>query len=134
MPDTYRGSLKHKSRPARGRKGTICPEWTHATPSGGLGTDPQTFDWAASPAAELFSTASVDPGDGRRFATRRGIAFEAKPTADGTWHGSPVPWEGIPAHIKDRWLDEDAVTRQDVRRYLSRAVTDIRWALETDDG
>ena len=122
MPDVYRGSLKHKSRPSRGRKGTICPEWTHDGSSGSLGNDPYAFEWQGTPAVELLNGALIDPESQRRFATRNGIAFEAKPTADGTWHGFPVPWEDVPA-----------VTGRDIKRYFSRPASDIRWALDTDD-
>ena len=133
MSGTYRGSPKHKNRPARGRKGTICPEWTHVAPCDKLGTDPHRFDWAGTPAAELFDAATVDPHDQRRYATRRGIAFEAKPTSDDTWHGFPLPWEDVPAAIKDAWLDGGFVERSALRRYFSRPEEDIYWALETDD-
>ena len=134
MADAYRGSLKHKDRPARGRKGTICPEWTHIGPTEALGTDPHAFPWTATPAADLFAVATIDPSDQRRYATRRGIAFEAKPTEDGTWHGYPLPWEDVPAWLKNRWLDDGAVTKREVRRFFSRPEKDIRWALDSDDG
>lgn len=132
MLETYRGSLKHKNRPARGRKGTICPEWTHTSPDGALATDPFQFEWKGTPAWELFVAATIHEADGRRYATRRGIAFEAKPTADGTWHGFPIPWEDVPATIKDQWLDEELVKGSDVKRYFTRPKKDITWALETE--
>jgi hypothetical protein len=133
MPDTYRGSLKHKNRPARGRKGTICPEWTHSGPSGALALEPHNFKWEGTPAAQMFENATLNPDDGRRYATQRGIAFEAKSSADGTWHGFPIPWEDVPAAIKDGWLDMKLVNGSQVKRYLSRPEKDIKWALETDD-
>jgi hypothetical protein len=132
MTDTYRGSLKHKNRPAQGRKGTICPEWTHTGPIGALATDPHLFDWEGTPAVCMFESATIAE-DGRRYATQRGIAFEAKPTADGTWHGFPIPWENVPAEIKDGWLDKELVKGSQVKRYLSRPERDIKWALESDD-
>ena len=134
MAGTYQGSLKHKDRPARGRKGTICPEWTHVGSTGTLGTDPHAFSWTGTTADELFVAATVDQADQRRYATRRGVAFEAKPTEDGTWHGYPLPWEDVPAWLKDRWLDDGSVTKREVRRYFSRPKKDIRRALESDDG
>lgn len=70
---------------------------------------------------------------GRRYVTARGIAFEAKPTNDGTWHGHPIPWNQVPPDLKDRWLDEGKVRSADLRRYRERPRGDIRWALETDD-
>jgi hypothetical protein len=133
VPHLYRGSLKHKSRPSRGRKGTICPEWTHSGPAGSLGNDLHSFEWQGTQAAALFDEALVDPESMRRFATRNGIAFEAKPTADGTWHGFPLPWEDVPAWMKDEWLDSGRVVGRDVKRYYSRQPKDIRWPLDTDD-
>jgi len=130
----YRGSLKHKSRPARGRKGTICPEWTHATQSLGLGSDMVGHDWQQTEAHRLFIDSEEHPvGSGRRFATGRGVAFEAKLTNDGSWHGYPVPWSQVPAELKDRWQDEGRVQARDIRRYLERPKGDIKWALGTDD-
>lgn len=132
MAGLYRGSLKHKSRPSRGRKGTICPEWTHTGPHGTLAKDPHQFEWDGTPAQKMFATAVIGD-DGRRYATQRGIAFAAKDTNDGSWHGYPIPWEDVPADIKDDWLAKQLVGELQVTRYLSRAKKDIRWALETDD-
>ncbi len=129
----YRGSIKHKARPGRGRKGTICPEWTHETPSGGLGNKVEDHDWPSTVAHHLFGQALADESRaGRVFATERGVAFEAKSSNDGTWHGYPVPWNVVPAALKERWRDEGRVTRAQLKRYLARPTTDIKWALETD--
>jgi hypothetical protein len=81
----------------------------------------------------MFDAAVVDPATYHRYATMRGIAFEAKDTADGTWHGYPVPWEQVPAAIKDDWIDQELVSSGQVDRYFSRQKKDIHWALETDD-
>lgn len=130
----YRGSLKHKNRPAQGRKGTCCPEWTHQTAAGGFAGDVSRHSWAETRAHSLFEDAKTDPSaPGRKFATERGIAFEAKPTNDGTWHGFPVPWEEVPAPLKDGWLADGTLRKKDLRRYLNRKESDYRWPLETDD-
>ncbi|GEO81606.1 hypothetical protein [Pararhodospirillum oryzae] len=129
----YRGSSKHKNRPADEQKGTLCPEWTHRTPAGGFATDPHAHDWAATPAAELFAGSVVDEASGRRYATARGIAFEAKPTLDGTWHGFPIPWESVPAAIKNTWLRSGAVTARQTKKYFRFDRNEIHWALATDD-
>ena len=130
----YRGSLKHKNRPARGRKGTLCPEWTHAAGKDALGNDVFVHPWIKTVAHELFESAQESKAEpGRRFATARGIAFEAKPSNDGTWHGYPVPWEAVPCDLKDQWLAQGLVKRAELRRYLSRAKDDYRWALGSDD-
>jgi hypothetical protein len=132
MPETYRGSIKHKNRPARGRKGTLCPEWTHHTKVGLL-RDINDYPWDQTEAHRLFQLSETCPeGSGRRFATSRGIAFVGRLTNDGTWHGYPVPWQDVPAELKDRWRTNGLVTRRHLNRYMERAEHDIRWALETD--
>lgn len=81
----------------------------------------------------MFSEAVVSPDGRRRFATARGIAFEAKQTADGTWHGYPVPWESIPPQIREEWLDAGKVLKRDLRLYrAARDGGDIHWALNSD--
>lgn len=134
MPDTYRGSRKHKDRPAIGRKGTLCPEWTHVTETGRLANDVVGHDWPKTEAYRLFEASEPCPeGSGRRFATSRGIAFAAVSSRDGTWHGYPVPWQEVPAELKDRWRDAGKVERRDLRRHMDRSQDDVRWALESDD-
>lgn len=135
LPDkpTYRGSSKHKNRPANGQKGTLCPEWTHTTPKNGLTHTLDTHDWPATEAAQLFKNAELSEGMNRRFATAAGIAFEAKPSADGTWHGYPIPWEHVPHKIKDNWLVQKKVSRRQIRDYLSFAKDDIHWALQAGE-
>ena len=63
----------------------------------------------------------------------RGIAFEAKPTSDGTWHGFPVPWESVPPAILRQWLQDGKVTRRQVKLFRSRATDNIRWALGNEE-
>ncbi len=128
----YRGSPKHKNRPGTGAKGTLCPEWTHAVEQRSFDGETYTHPWHNTAAHRLFVGAVVH-SDGRRYATERGIAFEAKPTADGTWHGYPIPWESVPPAIKDRWIEERKVSRRDVKLFRHRDPTDIHWALDTDE-
>jgi len=129
----YRGSSKHKNRPADEQKGTLCPEWTHQTPTGGFATDPHAHDWVKTRAAELFADAVVDESSGRRYATAEGIAFEAKATADGSWHGFPIPWESVPFAIKNDWLSSGAVKSRQTKKYFHFEKNDIHWAMTTDD-
>jgi hypothetical protein len=127
---TYRGSPKHKNRPALGRKGTICPEWTHA----GLGTGVEDHNWDETEAHGLFMGSEYDPdGSGKVYATARGVAFAAQATADGSWHGYPVSWDEVPAELKDRWRKEKRVSARDLRRFAGVSPADIGWALGTDD-
>lgn len=129
----YRGSCKHKNRPADGQKGTLCPEWTHQTSAGGFANDPHAHAWAGTRAAELFEKSVEGQVGGRRYATAEGIAFEAKPTADGTWHGFPIPWESVPAAIKNSWVSSGVVTRSQTKKFFSFDKDDIHWAMRTDD-
>lgn len=134
-PDlVYRGSPKHKNRPATGRKGTLCPEWSHTAGAVRLQNDMEAHVWSATAARNLLAESELDPlGSRKRYATRSGVAFAGHDTKDGTWHGYPVPWNDVPSELKDRWRAEGRVTRKDLRRYSDRLDTDIEWALESDD-
>lgn len=132
LQPTYMGSSKHKNRPVRGPKGTLCPEWAHRTSEVGLGDDVLAHPWGQTEASRLFNAALVDPISGCRFATARGIAFEAKSTADGTWHGYPISWENVPDRIRRQWIDERRVTRREIKRFYHFDRNDIHWALLTD--
>lgn len=125
----YRGSQKHKNRPTGGLKGTLCPEWTHMTAAGGYRSDPFAHNWEATQAHQLFERAVSHEG-GRRFATAQGIAFEAKRTGDGTWHGFPVPWEAVPPEIVQKWKEDGDVTRRQITRYWKKDPDDLQWAIE----
>jgi hypothetical protein len=126
---SYRGSQKHKNRPTSERKGTLCPEWTHTTPSGGYGTDPFDHSWAHTEAHTLFESATVLPNVDRRYATKFGIAFEAKRTNDGTWHGYPIPWESVPPEIVDKWVASKEINRRQMKKHLRKDDGDLKWAL-----
>ena len=131
QPSTlYRGSQKHKNRPTEERKGTLCPEWTHATSEGGYRQDPFGHRWDETEAHRLFERAVLGANGRRRFATTGGIAFEAKATGDGTWHGYPIPWEAVPADITDKWIDDGAVTRRQIKKFWQRERDDLHWAIE----
>jgi hypothetical protein len=81
-------------------------------------------------ACKLFENAELSPDGRRRFATLNGIAFEAKPTQDGTWHGYPVPWEHIPPDLVQQWLEEGTVSRRQIKQHFSKGPDDLRWATE----
>ncbi len=126
----YRGSRKHKNRPTEERKGTLCPEWTHATAAGGYRNDPFAHKWEATEAHKLFARAVSSGNARRRFATASGIAFEAKPTGDGTWHGYPVPWEAVPAELVQKWIDGGEVHQRQIKKYWRKDQDDLHWAIE----
>jgi hypothetical protein len=131
---SYRGSEKHKNRPAEGAKGTLCPEWTHSTPDRGLGNDPFNHVWAQTEAHQLFENAVPHPdGEERCYATFRAIAFEAKPSNDGCWHGYPIPWDSVPNDIVDMWLDNGLIRNRDIKRHRKYPKSAIKWALEGDE-
>ena len=130
----YRGSIKHKNRPGIGRKGTLCPEWTHCTDAGGFNGDPFNHPWDVTVAHSLFEeSTSPTSGGPARYATRNGVAFKAVETNDGTWHGYPLPWNNVPAELKDLWLENEKVTKRELRRYKDFPSDNITWALEGDD-
>ncbi len=126
----YRGSQKHKARPTEERKGTLCPEWTHATPAGGYRNDPFDHPWEATEAHRLFERAVSSGSERRRYATAGGIAFEAKPTGDGTWHGYPIPWETVPPEIVHQWIEDGEVRRKEIKKYWQKDKDDLYWAIE----
>ena len=129
----YRGSEKHKNRPSIGAKGTLCPEWTHTTSDSRYENDPFKHDWSKTEAHELFDSAVPHPGgEERRYATKNGIAFEAKPTNDGKWHGYPIPWKSVPETIVDRWLGSGDVTNKQIKLHRNYSKDNILWALESD--
>ena len=128
----YRGSQKHKNRPTSERKGTLCPEWTHATDRGSYKSDPFDHDWPDTEAYRLLATSVQLSGRERRYATARGIAFEAKPTNDGTWHGYPIPWESVPPEILNQWIGSGTVTRRDIRKHWRKDKNDTGWAIGED--
>lgn len=76
--------------------------------------------------------ASTLAEDGRRYATRNGIAFVAVNSNDGTWHGYPIPWQDVPDQIRRSFIDQGAVTGRAIRRQTIPP-GDIQWALDTDD-
>ena len=131
MTSLYRGSLKHKDRPSTGRKGTLCPEWTHIAGDTGFIGNPFQHCWEQTAAHRLFGNATL--ANDRRFATERGIAFEAKTTGDGTWHGFPIPWVSVPPTILSQWWKEGKVSRRDVKLNKSSKASDIRGALNSDE-
>ena len=130
----YQGSVKHKRRPGQGQKGTLCPEWTHDTPEGGL-EKVAGHPWPSTKAQDLLNKSLPCPSGARkRYATEKGIAFVARETRDGTWHGYPVPWGDVPDALKAQWQDEGLVQKSHLRRYSDKLRDNIEWAMETDDG
>lgn len=101
MP-TYERNPKHKSwlRPFD-PDATQCPAWSHDC------------------AQALLDESLIDAGDGRRFATRGGMAFAGRLTREDIWHGYPVPWAEVPEAIRQRFVDDRKVDRRQIKRLLS---------------
>ena len=95
----YKGSLKHKRWHPGGAYGTLCPNWTHEADGMGFAGNTETHPWQRTEAHEMFEQSTL-ADDGRRYATRRGIAFVAVDTNDETWHGYPIPWQDVPPAIR----------------------------------
>ena len=128
----YKGSLKHKRWRPGGGYGTLCPRWTHEADGQGFAGDSVQHPWRRTKAHHLLET-SMEGEDGRRYATERGVAFVALPSNDGTWHGFPVAWDEVPAHVQDRLVKSGQVTRRQMRHYRRLDRRDIEWALSSDD-
>lgn len=129
---TYRGSSKHKRRPVGEVKGTYCPQWSHETASSGLGNDMAAHDWENTLAAAMFAYSTLHPGgQERRYATKHGIAFEAKPSNDGSWHGYPIPWQSVPTAILSGWKKAGLVKAKHIRAFWKDGGK-IDWAMVTD--
>lgn len=102
--------------------------WTHETVAGGYESDPFAHPWKATAAWQLLNASLPSPDGRRRYATANGIAFEAKPTGDGTWHGYPIPWEAVPHDVVQKWIAGGAVTRRQTRKSFNMG--NIHWAIE----
>ena len=85
-------------------------------------------------AHRLFGAATADPdGADRRYATKNGIAFEAKPTNDDNWHGFPIPWINVPPSVVNGWLLQGLVTTRQIKKQNKAPPgRGIHWALESD--
>ncbi|MBF0582747.1 MAG: hypothetical protein HQL80_00785 [Magnetococcales bacterium] len=97
----YIPNPKHKEPWQRGRKGALCPSWSHSI-------------------AQILLEESVeDPTSSHkaRYATRCGLAFKAHPDGQGGWHGFPVGWNEVPDKIRNQWLKDKKIQRRDLRGY-----------------
>lgn len=92
--------------------------------------DVHTHDWPNTEATALFMTAVCDIRTKVPYATARGIAFEGRDANDGSWHGFPIPWESVPASIKNAWIACGAVKKRETKVEFNK--DDIHWALQTD--
>ena len=125
----YRGTIKHKRWRPGGGSGTLCPRWTQEASSKGFAGNPYDHPWPETEAQAMLAESILD--DGRRYATRKGIAFVAVDSGDGTWHGYPVAWQEVPKRVRDLLVHEGRVTRREIRRKVDR--WNIRWALGSDN-
>jgi hypothetical protein len=101
MPDVqailYEPNPKHKEPWQPGRKGTLCPEWSH------------------NQALSLLRLSVPVLKGNRRYATINGVAFCGQEHRPGVWHGYPIAWEAVPTKILRQWVKEGKVTRKQVR-------------------
>jgi len=93
----YEGNPKHKDPWQRGRKGSLCPR--------------RDEPWAQ----DLLENSEAS--DGKRFACFDGKAYCAQEHRKGFWHGYPVGWKEVPPHIRDKWIEEGLVSRQDIKKH-----------------
>ena len=96
----YVSNPKHKSGPAPGRRGSICPSGINA---------------------DRLLEGSVLHGN-KRYATDGDQAFcgQCHDRAGDSWHGYPIDWDDVPPKILRDWLDEGAVTGRTVRQAKRR--------------
>ena len=127
----YKGTIKHKRWRPGGGFGTLCPRWTHEA-SRGFAGDPDGHPWEETQAQAMLAESVLADDRRRRYATRKGIAFVAVRSGDGTWHGYPVPWQDVPRNVRDAFVRDRRVTRRQTRQAVDKV--DIRWALGSDDG
>lgn len=130
--EKYRGHDKHKARPTQGVKGTFCPEWTHLADGQGVGNDMFAHDWSLTRAQELLDSSVTEIATRRRYATGGGVAFEVRPTNDGTFHGFPLPWDKVPTWLRSYWRQRRLVSKRQIREY-SEINDNDRWAMDTID-
>jgi hypothetical protein len=93
----YELNRKHKETWQPGRKGTLCPKWSH--------------DLAST---LLHDSVPALKGN-HRYATINGIAFCGQEHSPGKWHGYPIGWEAVPPKIVNRWRREGKITRKQIR-------------------
>jgi len=102
----YEPSPKHKLPWQPGRKGTLCPPWSHKQ-------------------ATTLLAGSVPALKGkRRYATIEGVPFCGHEHLPGVWHGHPVGWTEVPPLIRLKWVREGKVTKRQVKVYWSETSQD----------
>lgn len=94
---SYEPNPKHKQPWQLGRKGTLCPKWSHELASG------------------LLQESILALKGNHRYATINGIAFCGQEHSPGHWHGYPIGWEAVPPKIRNGWRKEGKVTRKQIR-------------------
>src|SRR5271156_2527949 len=93
----YEPNPKHKLPWQLGRKGALCPKWSH--------------DQALS----LLKQSLPALKGNRRYATINGVAFCAQEHRPGVWHGYPIGWDAVPTKISKQWVKDGKVTRKQIR-------------------
>ena len=96
VPLLYKPSPKHKSKPARGVKGSLCPS-------------------GVSGAGLLAQSCLVPAKPRRRWATHQGRAYCAMHDNVDSWHGYPVEMTAVPAPVWRAWLDLGKIGTGDLR-------------------
>jgi hypothetical protein len=94
---SYEANPKHKLPWQPGRKGTLCPSWSH------------------SQAPKLLEDSVQSSKGNRRYATLNGVAFCGHEHSSGKWHGHPIGWEEVPPNVWKLWVKEGKITRKQVQ-------------------
>jgi len=95
-PLIYLPHPKHKRDPARGPKGSICPNGVHGP-------------------TLLAHSYRLHAKPRRRWATHDGLAYCAMDDNAGGWHGYPVAMTQVPAPIWRHWLSCGKISTRDLK-------------------
>lgn len=94
----YESNIKHKKPWQRGRRGSLCPAELCLT------------------MAQALLSNSVLVGS-KRYAVHKGKAYCALQHGNDLWHGYPVGWVEVPETLRRRWISQNRLRRQDVRKH-----------------
>jgi len=95
----YEPNRKHKEPWQPGRKGSLCPP---------------PAELSLLVAARMLKDSVLDGT--KRYSHHLGKAFAAQEHLAGCWHGYPVGWVEVPPSIRQNWLSNKVIQKQDLKR------------------
>jgi hypothetical protein len=100
----YERNPKHKEPWQPGRKGAICPSWSHSH-------------------VQQLLESSIQVGK-KRFATLNQLPFAAQEHGKNVWHGYPVSWSEVPYTVRKSFVDAGLVKKSSIRSYWTDLPSD----------